>query len=304
MGHSAEPIRIPREPDAVGARVPDAALRATLLSGRPATSEELSTGGWRCPAGRAGEGRDVLLVHGLGHDVWDWGPIVDRRPVGLALRYFDLPGFGLAGKPPHLVMADLVRAVLDAAALCDSPPLVVGASLGGHVAMLAALQRPEALAGLLLVAPGGLEPVPAATQTIARAYYSLPALLARPDAEIVGNSRRIFAKPSAAREALAARKLSVHRSAQRADYARPFASIVDDVFRHPVGARLSQLGVPAQIITGEADVVVDPGGVRRAAEIAGVPLEIYEGVGHAPMVEAPDRFAASLQRAAASIWRN
>src|SRR5437763_10969260 len=64
---------------------------------------------------------------------------------------FDLPGFG---KRPAESFApgDLVASTLDALGIESAA--VVGLSLGGRVALDAALQRPERVSALVLVAPG------------------------------------------------------------------------------------------------------------------------------------------------------
>jgi pimeloyl-ACP methyl ester carboxylesterase len=297
------PAPLPERPEDVPERVSPALLRAVLTHGRPAMDDWLPIDGVSCPTGAAGTGRPVLLVHGLGHDAWDWMPLVERAPDGLALRWLDLPGFGLSDKPAQgWGLTPLVNAVLAAARACGQPPLVVGSSLGGHVAMLAALRDQRAFAGLLLVAPGGLEHVSSATQAVARGYYSVPSLLARADVDVVANSRRIFFRQSAASDALATRKLCVHRSAARATFARPFAGVVDDVFRHPVAERMLALQVPTRLLFGAHDVVVDPAMGRRAADAYGLPLEILDDTGHLPMVEAPDRFVSALRSCASAVF--
>jgi pimeloyl-ACP methyl ester carboxylesterase len=52
---------------------------------------------------------------------------------------------------------------------------------------------------------------------------------------------------------------------------------------------------PALVIHGEADAVVSPATGQAAARLFACGTHLaYEGVGHAPFLEAPDRFAADL----------
>jgi len=284
----ASPEAVPTDPTS------DVAL-ANLSAGRPeGDHRELVVDGIRCPAVTAGNkgGAPVLCVHGLGHDMWDFAPFFDRAKDTLALGALDLPGFGLSEKPSRgYSLALLSQAVLEATSLFDAPPVVVASSLGGHVAMLAALAEPRAFSGLVLVSPGGLFRPPLSTRMIARAYYSERSIMKRDEKEIVANSRKIFAREIPAREILVARKLAVHRSPLRRVFARPFSRIVDDVFNHPVTSRVRKLKVPVSFIHGQKDVVVPTAPCAEAAHQLGAPFHLLEDVGHLPMVEAADDFA-------------
>ena len=276
-------------------------LTAVLRAGRPrGDARSLVVDGVTCPLIIAGRGRPVLCVHGLGHDAWDWTSffaacaIVQRNESPVRAAALDLPGFGLADKPAgrRWDLPFLVDVVLAAAATLGEPPVLVGSSLGGHVALLAALRSPSAFAKLVLVAPGGVVDVPAPMQALARAYYSVDAICARREDEIAANSRRIFARAgSPFDDALVARKLAVHRSPQRRAFAVPFAGVVDDVFRHVVIQRLHEVRVPALVISGARDVVVPPDACAAAARALGARFVSLADVGHCPHLEAPAAFA-------------
>jgi pimeloyl-ACP methyl ester carboxylesterase len=281
-----------RAPEDVPSSVSREFLISALSSARPKGElERLEVQGLSTPMVTVGEGRPVLFVHGLGHDMWDWAPVFERRPEGSRYRALDLPGFGLSDKPAREYPLDLmVDAVLAAARDLGSAPLCVGSSLGGHIAMLAALRRPEAFAGLLLVSTGGLEKYPMPARALARTYYSYAAIRARAERDILGNSRRIFAGDHAAREELAARKLCIHRSTERAAFARPFASVVADVLQRPVAERVAELSPVTRLLHGEKDVVVPLESVKKAADRFSLSLTVLDGIGHLPMVESPDAF--------------
>jgi pimeloyl-ACP methyl ester carboxylesterase len=276
---------IPRHPDDVPLTVSDALLRAVLLDGQPAAA--------------VGDADDVILyVHGLGHDTWDFAPMMTQHqgPVGARLqgRVLTLPGFGpgLLEKPPTaVVLNDLVDTLIQAARACPRPPVVCASSLGGHVALMAALRDPKLFSGLSLLSPGGLVDAQAATQAVIRRYYSVEAIRSRPEDEIIRNSRRIFVKPSPINDALAARKLCWYRAslANAERFAVPFASLVDDVLRCFIGGVVHQLkGLPMQVVFGEADVVVPLSSGRHLERACGATLHILRGVGHCAHLEDPE----------------
>lgn len=311
-------VSVPLRPADVTAHVDDAALAATLRAGQPALlpgaeAGVLDVNGIGCPTVALGRGLPMLCVHGLGHDSFDWTPLFVRCSESALARgrvrmvALDLPGFGLADKPAaaaaggagRWTLQTLVDAVLAAAAqcaeTCGEKPVVVASSLGGHVAILAALQRPSAFAKLFLCAPGGLVNVPAAMQTFLRAYYSVDAIAGRPEGELVTNSRKIFAASgSAVDDVLAARKLSVRRSQRAREFAVPFAGYVDDVFNHVVIERMRDLALPVTILVGERDVVVPPEACAAAARAISCRFVAMPNVGHCPHLEAPDAFADAV----------
>jgi pimeloyl-ACP methyl ester carboxylesterase len=267
--------------------------RAQFVWPRPdAVQEDLTVHGLRCPLVRDGDGSPVLFVHGLGHDLSDWRALFARRNSDQSFWALDLPGFGLAEAPARLDMRALEDAVIAAAErvldVTGRKPAVVASSLGGHVVMRAAL-RGAPFARLSLLAPGGLAEAPPAFKAQALALYSEDALCTRSDDEVVAGARRIFVADCAERERLAARKLALHRSPLKRDYMRPFAQVVEDVFETVVGAQLAALPVPAQLVAGAGDIIVPPALVQAAATAHDLPLTILVGVGHAPMLEAPDR---------------
>src|SRR6516165_11276171 len=107
-----------------------------------------------------GDGAPVLLVHGFGADLNTWmftqpALAATRRAVAL-----DLPGHGGSVKDVGAGNAegltDAVEGVREA--LCIERVHLVGHSMGGAIATLAALRRPERVASLTLVASAGLGP--------------------------------------------------------------------------------------------------------------------------------------------------
>lgn len=97
-------------------------------------------------------GLPVIFNHGIGttHGVWSaWVPIVAaRHPI---VR-FDLRGFGDSPRPPpdhRWTMDELVDDLLEVAATAGAGPVhVVGESIGGTIALAAALRTPERFASV------------------------------------------------------------------------------------------------------------------------------------------------------------
>ena len=118
----------------------------------------------------------TVLVHGLDGSAANWvdaGPGLTRRRRTLAV---DLPGFGRTPLRSRRVdlpgVADHLAGVLDRLDL--GPVELVGNSWGGPVALWAAARHPHLVARVVLVAPGGADPIIPAT-SVARALDRHPA---------------------------------------------------------------------------------------------------------------------------------
>lgn len=108
-----------------------------------------------------GNGKNVVvLLHGFGGCSGVWEDVVEHLNGVFTTIAYDLPGHGLSIDYPKAGSAKTAaRAVLaDLAARGIERVHLVGHSMGGAVATLAALLEPQRVASLTLLAPGGYGP--------------------------------------------------------------------------------------------------------------------------------------------------
>lgn len=105
------------------------------------------------------EGRRVILVHGTPGSAEGWADFLLNVPPGLEYVALDRPGFGRSSPEGALVpLPDQAAAVAFLLATrAGRKPILVGHSLGGAVVAWLAAARPEAVAGIVIVA-GSLDP--------------------------------------------------------------------------------------------------------------------------------------------------
>ncbi|MFI5694075.1 alpha/beta fold hydrolase [Kribbella sp. NPDC051586] len=110
-----------------------------------------------------GTGEPVLLVHGWGGDGRSWDPVefAGRRVVTVDLRGHGRSPVPSCGYRPRDYAVDLA-ALVDA---LDLPPVVaVGHSMGGQVAVLLAMERPDLVRAVVAIDPAyGADEAEAAT---------------------------------------------------------------------------------------------------------------------------------------------
>ena len=238
----------------------------------------------------------VLLLCGIGAKRQGWYrqlPVLGRRFRCLALDYRDVGDSDPAPGPYSI--RDRAGDVL---ALCDRLDIarasLVGISMGGFIALEAALARPELVERLVLVvtSAGGPTHVSTSREVIAalmpgdETYESGAG--ARRVCSLVAGPGFADSHPEAIDEFV---QIARHRPMRVDAYLRQLQACR----AHDVSGRLSEIDVPTLVIYGDADPLVPPANGRFLAEhIAGARLIVYEGVGHIPEVEVDDRFNADL----------
>ena len=107
-----------------------------------------------------GSGPPVLLLHAALHDRTDYAPVIEPLARGRRVLALDWPGHGDSPLPPTPLRAaqfgDLLIEFAERLDLTNA--VVVGNSVGGYAACRLALERPERVAGVVLINTGGFTP--------------------------------------------------------------------------------------------------------------------------------------------------
>ncbi len=251
----------------------------------------------------AGDGPPVALIHaGIADSrMWDdqMAPFAARHRV---VRY-DLRGYGrspaVAGPFAH--WRDL-RGLL--AALGLERVALVGCSIGGAVALDLALQRPELVAALVLVAtpPGGFEPFDEETPQLRELEEAFEAGDVARAAELdmqvwVDGPHRA---PTDVDPAVRERALAMDRIALASEMAGLGEA---EPLDPPAVERLEEIHAPTLIVTGDLD---QPGilraGALMAQRIPGARTATIAGAAHLPNMEQPAAFTKLALDFLSEVW--
>jgi len=285
----------------------------------PPEGRLLDVGGRQVHAVVAGQGPDLVLLHGASGNVRDFTfAVVDRLKGRYRVIVFDRPGHGwtdradagyggafdTAAESP----AEEARLLQAAAAqLGAARPLVLGQSYGASVALAWALERPEALSGLVILAgasnpwPGRLRPFYRISASALGGAVLAPLLAAfAPENRAADSIDGIFAPQSPPQGyadhigvALALRPAAFRANARQVNGLRPH--LVE------MSARYGGIDLPTEIVHGTADQVV-PLAIHSeplSRQIPGARLTRLDGIGHMPHHVAPEAVDAAIDRAAA-----
>ncbi|MFH9660108.1 alpha/beta fold hydrolase [Streptomyces sp. NPDC017248] len=106
---------------------------------------------------RVGRGEPLVLLHGIGHHLQAWDPVVDILATEREVVAVDLPGFGASPALPDGLAYDLSTTNSVLAALFEAleldRPHVAGNSLGGLLAL--ELGREKLVRSVTALSPGG-----------------------------------------------------------------------------------------------------------------------------------------------------
>lgn len=253
-----------------------------------------------------GDGPPLVLFHGYADSADTWRQTLDRLArVGRRAVAVDLPGFGAADRlGPDLILPQLdefaIAVVRYAAGRSQDPVVAVGNSLGGCVVLRLAERHAGRLAGVVGVAPAGLEMTQLLSlvqrdpvlRTVVALPTPVPSFVLR--AAVARLYRQLaLASPARVDPAVVTNFTFHHRRRARVAHYLDTAHRLMPELRHPFA--LERIDVPVLLVWGDRDRLVYARGAQRVLDV--VPdarLELLEGIGHCPQVEAPKRFTELL----------
>ena len=220
----------------------------------------------------------VLALHGWGRRGSDFAPsLADFDALSV-----DLPGFG-ATPPPETVLgaggyARLVASVLDE---FETPPVVIGHSFGGRIAVCLAAAHPDRVGSLII---SGAPLVRLAPGRKPSATYRLARFLNR--VGLLGD----------------ARMEEIRRNRGSADYRAAtgvmreiLVKVVNESYEEELGALKSRLIMLWGADDGEVPVAVAERSLRIVRQAGGsAELEVLPGIGHLVPTQAPEAISRVL----------
>jgi cis-3-alkyl-4-acyloxetan-2-one decarboxylase len=262
---------------------------------------ELDWRGARLRYAVGGEGPPLVLVHGLGGTIENWRALAPALAARHRVLVPDLPGHGRSSALSEARNLDpLSHAALEIAEAEEVRGAVwIGHSLGGVVALRAAVLRPDAVRGVVLAAAAGISSTSrAAHVTLAVLGTLRPGRLIAPFRHELARSRLgrrvVFGWWGAADSAGLAPELAetfllgpaLHTDTRQA--AR--ALLVSDP-----RAELDRVICPCLCLWGASDNWVGAEDGMEYARRLGAPLRTIAGCGHLLIGERPDACLAAIR---------
>jgi pimeloyl-ACP methyl ester carboxylesterase len=264
--------------------------------------KEIVLHGHRVAYRSAGSGPAIVLVHGITSTSASWERVMPYLATRFTVIAPDLIGHGETAKPRgDYSLGAYASGVRDLmVTLGQESATFVGHSLGGGVVMQLAYQFPERCERLVLVDSGGL----------GREVNFLLRAATLPLSEVVlpllASARLLDAGRTVGR---LLGRLGLHAGTDMAELARGHASLADPearaAFVHtlrtivdPGGQRVNATdrlylaeNIPFMLIWGDRDPIIPVEHAIAAHEhLRSSRLEVFEGAGHFPHMDDPQRF--------------
>lgn len=254
----------------------------------------------------AGEGRPLLLIHGLMTSSYSYRYVIPLLAPHYRVIVPDLPGAGRSDAPPDLsVSPESVSEVLAGLieALKLETPYVIGNSMGGYQALWLAVVHPEKVRRLVILHAPGFPQFK---------LEALHLLLAMP-----GGESLVQAIARKNPEGFAAASVHYHDPAiMSQEEAREYGAIFHDeaktrLFTRILRETMSSAGMtrlrerlkkgpklpPLRLLWAREDVMVPPSfGPRYQELLPGAELVWFDGSSHFLQVDAPEKTVEEILR--------
>ena len=229
-----------------------------------------------------GDGIPLILLHGLMGALSNFEGIIDHfkkthNVVIPLLPIFELPLRKLSVSG----LVDYVERFIDYKEY--NKVHLLGNSLGGHIAQLYAMKRPDKVKSMTLTGSSGLFESAMGSSFPKRGNYEY----------IKQKAESVFYDPSVATKELVDEVFDIVNNRNKA--IRVVATAKSAV-RHNLGDKLHEIKTPTLLIWGQQDEVTPAWVGEKFHEL--IPeseLHLVEKCGHAPMMERPDVFNSILE---------
>ena len=249
----------------------------------------------RWPVAVVGQGPPLLLLHGFDSCFLEFRRLVPLLAADHQLFIPDLFGFGFSPRPagadynPQGVLTHLEALLAQIRSTSTVPIGLIGASMGGSVAVELARRQPQAIARLLLLAPAGLTgrpmPVPPLLDALGVRFLALPGVRR-------GLCRTAFADPDRDVGPAELEIASLHLASP--GWAQALAAFARSGGFAGGGSPLPPQ--PLQVLWGQQDRILRPPQKRAALALLGDCVLELDDCGHLPHIDRPAAVALAWQQ--------
>ena len=233
----------------------------------------------------AGEGRPLVLVHGLGVRAEVWLPLIPSFTAkGFRVYAPDLLGYGRSDKPDVdygiALQSDIVRQFLDSQDLRQAD--VAGWSMGGWTSLKLAADSPQRVRRLILLDAAGMK------------FHAVNAAALRPTTveELAGMMKVLTPHPPFIPRFIA---LDTLRTMKEQDWIIARAMTSMGTGKDLMDGRLQPVTMPVLIVWGREDVLTPLSiAEQMRREMPQAQLFVAEGCGHLAPVECGDQILPAM----------
>ncbi|MBJ2173691.1 alpha/beta hydrolase [Aureibaculum algae] len=231
----------------------------------------------------AGEGRPIIILHGLMGNLSNFDKVFEYfSKKGYKILMPELPIYKLPILKTNVKnLAKFIKSFTEHKKLDNY--ILLGNSLGGHIALYYTKQYPEKVDGIVLTGSSGLY-----ENSMGESYPK------RGDYEYIRNkAESVFYDPKVATKEIVD---EVYESINDRNKLIRTLAIAKSAIRHNMAKDLPKMKLPAGLIWGKNDEVTPPEVAKEFNQLLpNSTLYWIDKCGHAPMMEHPDKFNEHLE---------
>ena len=206
-----------------------------------------------------GKGAHALVfIHGLGSYAPAWKKNMETLKKDFRCLALDLPGYGKSSKGKY--EATMSSFAKDLIAFLDHLKIekatLVGHSMGGQIAIATALQYPERVGQLVLVAPAGFETFTPQESQLLRSLLTAETVKATSDEQIKANLAANFYEMPEDAAFMATDRIEMRNAEGFDDYCFVVAACVRGMLDEPVFEQLEKISQKTLVVFGENDALI------------------------------------------------
>jgi len=225
--------------------------------------------------------QSMILLHGLFGGLSNWAGVIKYFEGRYDIYVPELPLYEKHEGDTVRYLVDFLTAMIDGAKL--TKVILVGNSLGGHIAIHYTHRYPDKVVKLVLTGSSGLYENTQVGSYLKRGNYGY----------IRERVAATFYDPTVATDDLVAEVLEVTTNAYKC---LSIIKCAKSTQRDKVLTLLTEISTPVLLIWGENDHITPPAVARQFREnLPDAALVLLPECGHAPMMEKPAAFNAALQ---------
>ncbi len=244
----------------------------------------------------------IIFIHGLGSYLKAWQKNIEGLKGQYRCIAIDLPGYGKSSKIAHsgkmTFYAEVVKALIDKLNLKNV--VLAGHSMGGQIAMVAAINYPETIQKLILVDPAGFEEFTEGQKQWFREVMTVDGVKLSTIEQIQTNLAYNFYNVPDDAEFMITDRIAMRSANDFEAYCYAVVQSVQGMVDETMLEMLEQIGQPTLILFGENDNLIpnrflNPGKTIDVAKVGDqkIPnskLIMVPKAGHFLQFEKPDEF--------------
>lgn len=205
-----------------------------------------------------GEGPAIILIHGLGSYIPAWKKNISSLSKQYRVIALDLPGYGKSSKEAEeYSIPFFAKTVADLQQKLGIKNAVwAGHSMGGQIALRGALEYPQKINRLILLAPAGFERFTEQEGAMMKNFVTPQSIQATPDSLIRQTFKATFYDFPEEAQFMIEDRVTIRNAENFEGYARAYAGSVQAMLDDPVFDKLSTIQLQTLIVFGKQDMLI------------------------------------------------